>query len=760
MKSVIQGLLIAFIGTLTIFALTKKNIFEKNPISLRFLEDNKIDKIRESFCSKSSPDLQNFYKNQSPFYHYDVESGSEVVKKIITDFVSKDPSKKQDIGTDEIKKYFSESPLYIFVLIVFILLVLLWIPYTLCIWCKCCACIPVSCLKRPKLFVSVCLLFCAIVLVNCFIGYTENGSIVDGVFGLGCSILKVEQHLKDGDENELYKPRWIGINGIARKLNETIENLTSLDETANKLRDIDNQNQTEKFMPPLDNFLFLLQKEYNESKEIKINNPNPHNETEITPDYLINKYGPPEKENTTLYYIYKIFENITFEGINEFLDNFAKILELAHKEIQNNNGTIDELGNIRDNLANKINDIENSISDKIFDYDDKFDQVSSKSRKYINVFFSINLFIVIIVGIALVFLLLCGKGLFLLCVSWFFMYILMLLTFFLSAVFGLIGSFAQEASYAVYYVSNHLNEVKNVDKKVLEISDICLNGNGSLSSSSIVPTDFDFNEIDKYYKFDFDSNFDNATQNLTINKTYLNTSVDKLYDQILVSIYNLPELEPILNNVKTYTTNFKKENKDVSDIWVINQLLECGQYKYITPNGTDDQGNQFCLVISEWNSESISERYDSVSKKDDILDYFNSIISYLESYKNIIEGMKEENKPFFINQSDNISKSEIEITKKYIKKVLDPFVTSYYDIVGENSIFDILNCNFLKRDVNRIMEELYEEFGKTFQDTSTLLLVISIFELGMSFLVLFIMKGFKHLKSKESLEIEKSESED
>ena len=60
MKSGIQGLILAFIGTLTIFALAKKDIFKKNPISLSFLTEKTIDDIREDFCSKSSSDLNSF----------------------------------------------------------------------------------------------------------------------------------------------------------------------------------------------------------------------------------------------------------------------------------------------------------------------------------------------------------------------------------------------------------------------------------------------------------------------------------------------------------------------------------------------------------------------------------------------------------------------------------------------------------------------------------------------------------------------------
>ena len=119
-----------------------------------------------------------------------------------------------------------------------------------------------------------------------------------------------------------------------------------------------------------------------------------------------------------------------------------------------------------------------------------------------DIFFSINLAIVVIVGVALLLLLLCNKGLSILCISWFAMYCFMLLTFFLGGVFGLIGSFTQEASSAVDYLTENLNEIKNIDEQVREISEIYLNGNGSLSKSSIVPSKFDLASVDDIYSLD------------------------------------------------------------------------------------------------------------------------------------------------------------------------------------------------------------------------------------------------------------------
>ena len=59
-----------------------------------------------------------------------------------------------------------------------------------------------------------------------------------------------------------------------------------------------------------------------------------------------------------------------------------------------------------------------------------------------------------------------------------------------------------------------------------------------------------------------------------------------------------------------------------------------------------------------------------------------------------------------------------------------------------------MNCKFVKRDVNKVLEVLYDEFGGTFKTTSNLFLTISVSEVVLTIFVLIIMKSFK-VKSTE-----------
>lgn len=749
MKSGIQGLILAFLGTLAIYSLAKNNILGKIPFSLHFLTEKTMKEIREEMCSKSS-ELQDFYKNQGPNYNFEPSSDSEALRKIIKDFVT-DSSNSKDIGKEELKDYFSQSGGYIFILILFILLFILWIPYCICVCAKCCFLIPGCCLKCPKILVFLCLALCAFALINCFIGYSENGNIIDGVYGIGCSILKVEQHLLEGDEYKSKKPYWIGLMTILDKLQDINDNITSLSEKTKAIQ----KQLDEEINPLFDSFSNDLKEEFNTRKEEKIKSPDPYDSSELPPEYL-KGYGPPDKEDTPLYFIEKEkkeFQDFTIEAINTVLN----VLNDASDYKDTINQSITD---IKEDLYDNINSIDNSIASKINEYYEDFDKVNSYSRKTINTLFTVNLIIVIVIGVSLIVLFLLNKGLFLLCISWFFLYLLMLATFFLGAIFGLVGSFAQDASSAIFYLINNLDEIKSLDNQTKDIAEVCLKGNGSLAQSKIIPSNFDLSIIDNVYNLE--KGIDEGI--IEINNYNLQSikKSEQIYDEVLTKKENLPEIIPPLNNAHKYTDaslddSFVKPGSKFNDIWEINKD-ECGDYTYIENNKTrlliEENGDgKYCLVITEWTKEKIKERYEGIEPKDgktnileEILNYFESIKDFMDSNKELITTIKNKNEDF--NKTfHKISSEEIKVLQN-TKELIVPLREGLNEFVGDESIFEILNCKFLRRDTYKIIEVIYDSFGSTFKTTSKLLITISVFELAMTVFVLLIMKAYGGKKTK------------
>jgi hypothetical protein len=704
-------------------------------------------------CSNSSDDLIEFYQKNGPNYSYEPPSSSDTINKILKDFVNSKSS--PTIGEEEAKEYFSKSSGYIFIFVLIIFLIILWIPYTVCICCKCCKCIPKCCLNCPNIMIIGAIILCGLVLINCFIGYSENSSILNGIYGLGCSVLKIEQHLINGDDYKSEKPYWAGINEIVNKLDETKNEISSLQDKTNDVK-----SQLNAIEPIFTDFTQNLTIEYDTRKGKKLKNPTP-DEDEFVPEYL-SQYGPHTQEKTSLWAINEElsgFKNESFDTIN----NIIGTIDLAEKT-KEISGNIEE---IKNNINKYINNIDKTIGEQINKYDDAFDQIDSFSRVTMNTLFSINLVLGLSVGASLILMLCCKCGNLILCISWFFLYALMILSFLLGASFGLIGSFFQDLSGGANYLLNNLKEI-NIEQEYKEIIEICLHGDGDLAQSNLTHINFDTSIIDNIYNLE-----NNITAGINQIETYkfksIETNEDK-YKKIKSSPKGIvKELFLALSEIQNYvdassSSTYVSSDTPINDEWEINKQ-DC-KYNYISPkskirNLVEEHGN--CLVITEWSSEDIQERYKNIkSNKNEVViinvvqKYYKSINDFMDSHNNLMNDIINQNKEFN-NSFISIGKKEINVLEN-IKGIIKPLRETFEEIVGDGSIFEILNCQFLKRDVNKVMEQFYDGFGSTFKVTSTLLIMISIYELAMTLVILIIVTAVKENKKVESKDINYSKS--
>ena len=749
MKAGIYGIIFTFITTLVIFSLVKKNnigeISFPKSFSFRFLSNRSTEELTEYMCSKSSLDLVDFYKKTGPDYELDISNGSSVMNEIVKDVIT-NSSGTENLGIDQVKEYFSNNPKYILLLIAFIIFSLLWTPYCFCVCCKCCLCCPNCCLKCPKLFIFSGIALCAFVLVNCFIGYSENGSIVNGVYGLGCSFLKIEQHLIKGDEFTKDKPYWVGINTIISKLNETSYNISTL---GTKTQNI--QKQLNSINELFVTFSKNLDNEYTERSTSTLKNPIP-DEADFLPEKYYELYGPPTKEKTALYLINEElskYHDYTFNGINA-------VISVINEATDKATSISTKINEITHSVDESVKKVDTKIGEEIRKYDDLLDEIDSTSRSYMNILFTVNLILIVVIGVSLILILLCNCGKTLLCLSWFVLYALMLSSFLLGAIFGLIGSFVQDASACAIETMKDIKSIDKLSSDVKEIGDICLNGNGSLAHSSLIPLDYDTEIVDNIYNLEV-----KIDEGITLIDNYDPVSIKENEKQ-----YNtlkerpkllLTQLQMALAYMQTYT-DLSVSNTHISsstpiyDEWEIHKL-DC-VYDYSPHIQTQrrrlSEEKQMCLVISEWNLEDIADRYKDIQSNDGINilqqveKYYNSINDFIVSNNELIGSIKEQNIAFN-NSFSNIGKEEVKVLNG-IKDIIIPFRDSYIEIVGDKSIFEILNCKFLKRDVTKVIEVLYDSFGSSFQVTATLFIMISCYELAITLVVLIV---FASLKKKE-----------
>ena len=727
----------SFCATLLIFGLIKTSPKEKiiNPIISRLLATKTTDEMREEMCEKSSSDLKQFYEENKPDYTFTPEGTNDFLNELIMKFANK--SQNFDISKDQIIDYAKTNIIYIIALVLFVLLFVLWIPYIFCVCKKKCCCVSDSCSDNLRCFLFIAIILAGAVMICCFIGYSQNTDILNGIYGLGCSILKMEQHLIYGDEYKKEKPYWIGLSDFMGKLLSTKEEIQKIGDNSKNI--CNSLNVTQILFNELKTD---LKEEWQNKAPTKITNPIPDG-GEITPNYL-NNYGPDEDSSTGLGSMkteLSAFEDITISKLSKIVD----VIDINDRTQY----IRDNMDEIRKELNETLTKVETTISSGIGDYYEQFDDIDSIVRKCMNILFSLNLAIVIAFAVSIVFQLCLDCGTLLICISWFFIYIFMLLSFLLGTVLGLVSSFIKDASSAVKYV---MNNTDLIHFSKIDIVDICLNGNGSLANTQIIPISFDTSIIDNIYNLEKNIS---AVINIIDSYNYSSAQVNDIrYNQYFNVQKNTLELTQSLKEIQVYINSNVEGTKvqtPINDKWVVDKD-DCGE-DYLPKNTLrnlllENDNDPHCLVITEWKEAEISSRYSSLEPinpidniQGNINNYYKSIVGFMTEGNALIEGFIDKNKEFN-NSFIDIKNSEIELLNKTIQTI-KPLRKIFEEMIQDGSIFETMNCKFIKRDSNKVLEVLYNEFGGTFKTTSNVILAISCSELVLTIFVLIIMKSLK-----------------
>ena len=736
-------LIFTLVSTLLIFSFIQLDIFPKekiiDPIITRLLAGKSFDEMMHDMCRKSADDLGNFYKNKEPDYTFTPEGKSQLVNDLLLKYAN--GTQSVQIGKDEIFAYLKENIFFIVIAVLLGLLIICWIPFIVCVCTKRCCCVSEGCSGNLNAFLIISILLSAGVMVCCFIGYSKNTNVLHGIFGLGCSVLKMEDHIVRGDEYNLIKPYWLGLSYIVEKLKLTEREISKISGSYDKVNE--ELQDTDLLFDVTKNDLIV---EWEDKRTKKITNPNKDAEA-FTPNYIYN-YGPVEKVESNLGLInaeLSGFRDITIKKLSDIIN----VINIKDK-ITDISGSINKTTT---EINKTVTSIEDSIVNGISGYYDQFDEIDSIVRKVMNIFFSLNLALIIFFAVSVIILLCCKCGGMLICIGWIVIYIFLLASVVLGCGLGIAASVVKDASSALKHVMDNIDKINYEKKDVLET---CINGNGSLIFTKSIHFNFDSNIIDNIFKLE--SNISEGINNLNqynFNSTKVN---EKIYNIILNKPKSeVTELLTALEDIKKYINSEVEGSKvdsstPIYDKWEVTKE-DCGEEYYPPQNSLrnlkeENENKNHCLVITEWKVEDIQERYSTIKSKEEGISisemakqYHTSINNFMKDHTDLMNNIINKNVEF--NSSMNfIKESEIGVLNN-TKEIITPFRQIYNKIVDKGSVFGIMNCKFIKRDLNKVAEILYNDIGGTFRSTSTIFLAISGCELLITIFVLVIMKSLR-----------------
>ena len=704
-----RHLFIFFLSLTSFFAYTHSKLI---PQDIKIFS---TEETTQEICSKSSNDLLEFYETHNSSYSFDPPKVSEEVEEIIKSALSYDSPEKQ------IRDYIMGNVfMLIFIIILFVIYVIVGFPFCIIICCKTCKCgIPKYCEGHRKSLMITGLVFTIIGALLTCIGFSKNTSLGNGIFGVGCGVLKMEQHLLNGDEYKNSGIYWYGLKPTVKKLDSISDNIRGtfdkcdnlhieLEKIQNKLDDLNEKINTEKQM-----------------KDKKYTNPKPVGEEKITPIFL-------DKYNQYLDY--------TSNAINQNIDQKnLKIIEgilsfLSQIKAQN---ILEPFNNFLLNLEQYSNDIDGSFDGLVNKYKDILDSIDNYSRIVIIVFFSFNLAILLGIIVSMI-LHYYGKSRFFLCSLWSLMYIFLLLGLVLSGVLLVLGNIFSDLAGGIKIIIRDINTitVKSdndmvgiIFKFLTRIADTCLNGDGLLLKDKQFidegGEEVDVESIDKFSNLNQELveriNSINSISIVSINET-------QKYFQELSSNpkNNIEELNGALQEI----TNYIKENKIVEGDIIYNWGIldsDCAQE------------DNTCYVITKWDKNSVGEYYkDKLNGgEENIQKYYTKV---MEFWTNVETDMKK------IIQKQEEFYSDVETLKQLQINYINILIsTTNPDGKGADSttfnLNNLLNCGFVKRDVNKVIEEIYSSLGMNMMFTGFLLFFISLFEFIASVFIMLFFAG-------------------
>ena len=418
-------------------------------------------------------------------------------------------------------------------------------------------------------------------------------------------------------------PKWIGINPIKKTLADTS---LALDKIALAFPTAFSDNSWSNGATA--NFEKKLGESYKTYSGQTLNNPNPANSlkgavAKITPLYMT-QYGDYTTSGTAL--------NIIYQEYNTVIKGSLTLMDQAKQYSTNVNTYMADIKSTLNNIQNNVNTMTgafDSISTEVIDI-----LVDAQNRANDNGVTAFLVLFAILIGLAtlcIVFLVLmvfcnCKFFRFFLHIFWNIITLLMILTFLLGGIFGILGLVGKDGVPVMKWIFGKENLLSAAPKIVTSTTtagyiNTCVNGNGDLSKT-FIPDGSTSNNLDQLYQVSYTLSTTKTTikaNNKSKAVAQVNTQYTNMINDISLTTsaaQGSNDINAILTEMRAWTdSSIAKYQKGCSpaanDVWVQSQAKCLSDYPYTANGGT--LGNKNCVLFPEFSGNSATSRYASLT---------------------------------------------------------------------------------------------------------------------------------------------------
>ena len=674
----------------------------------------------------------------------------------------------EEEDNENLKKYGSR----ILPMVVFLGIGLLCIiGYIVCLISCCCNCCCCCCFKKPSCKIPCFIftyVFYALVVAVCFYGLSQTKNIFTGLANTECSFLQFFDQVLKGEHKE-DTPKWIGIKKIDKLMSNLEANLREMrDEDLNsQLTDlIDNIDyEKDKFMPKLQG----LHKKFYESDGVTpldkycLNyqtSPYYHYKEGETQNNLQGKYvldlipalgkydGQANKfEQGTLIFGWNEeitrFDDEARPRLGEVQRSFASMLGGKLDDILDALETgQSQLGEIKEPFDNLYGD----LTDILYDSSEIMDK---DGKLIVNLVFGVLAAMNIFLAVLLLLICLfsgqsCVDCCFCRCifkfathVLWNILAIMMIVSFIVGSLLGLIGRVGEDMMSVVSYIVSEENFQKPNPVLLGELGqgkdalEECIVGNGDLSTVfglDDVTSDFDtINEKKREIREQILS-----LENITSNYFAYNIIIDQLNKRInfeentlLTILTPSSGIQPsiTINQIITKLNDAIGNSND--EKW--NQ--ETGDKNFVCSSGQDPTGSPAGNLLHPWYCEPNDRDWVGSSNDAEIQNYAHIATDIVKLLKNLNKTDDGEDFRIIMDKTKQAYKKYLDTyldVLHFFEDVINEVVQDIEEGIGSNSndTFSFLNGKFIKTNIKVLLKYLKYSLGKDIYTVGICLVIV------------------------------------